>query len=145
MGKFLTCLSVINFPTRTVFHVVVCWLLPIRVHYFLLALPLPRSNPTRYKYHAQSCHWHTSFTCQWRWNRQWVPKRQQLELRRRGITQKGTNYFHVIHVALGGNLKSWVWSICMLYNFSGKGWDLFGLKQWFLELLFISTILWPSS
>ena len=28
-------------------------------HYFLLALPLPRSNPTRYKYPAQSFHWHT--------------------------------------------------------------------------------------
>ena len=34
----------------------------------------------------------TSFTCIWRWNRQWVPKRRQLELRRRGITQKRTNY-----------------------------------------------------
>jgi len=33
-----------------------------------------------------------SFTCLWRWNRQWVPKRRQLELRRQGITQKGTNY-----------------------------------------------------
>ena len=27
-----------------------------------------------------------------KWNRQWVPKRRQLELRRRGITQKGINY-----------------------------------------------------
>jgi len=71
-----------------------CWTSnrPARAHHFLLALPLPRSNPTRYKYPAQSCHWHTSFTCLWRWNRQWVPKRRQLELRRRGITQKGTNY-----------------------------------------------------
>ena len=65
---------------------------PVQAHYFLLALPLPRSNPTRYKYPTQSCHWHTSFTCLWRWNRQWVPKLRQLELRRRGITQKGTNY-----------------------------------------------------
>jgi len=35
---------------------------------------------------------HTSLTCLWRWNRQWVPKRRQLELRRQGITQIGTNY-----------------------------------------------------
>jgi len=35
---------------------------------------------------------YSSFTYLWRWNRQWVPKRPQLELRRRGITQKGTNY-----------------------------------------------------
>ena len=33
-----------------------------------------------------------SFTYLWRWNWQWVPKRRQLELRLRGITQKGTNY-----------------------------------------------------
>ena len=64
---------------------------PVRAHYFLLALPLPRSSPIRYKYPTQSIHWHTSFTCLWRWNRQWVPKRRQLELRRRGITQKATN------------------------------------------------------
>ena len=66
-------------------------LLP-RAHSFLLALPLPRFNSIRYKYPTQSIHWHTSFTCLWRWNRQWVPKRRQLELRRRGITQKGTDY-----------------------------------------------------
>ena len=65
---------------------------PVRAHHFLLALPLPRSNPTRYKYRTHSIHWHNSFTCLWRWNRQWVPKRRQLELRRPGITQKGTNY-----------------------------------------------------
>jgi len=68
----------------------------VRSHYFLLALPLPRSNPTRYKYPTQSFHWHTSFTCLWRWNRQRVPKLRQLELRRRGITQKGTNYSLII-------------------------------------------------
>jgi len=35
-----------------------CWTSnrPARAHYFLLALQLPRSNPTRYKYPAQSCH-----------------------------------------------------------------------------------------
>jgi len=27
---------------------------PIWAHYFLLALPLPRSNPTRYKYLTQT-------------------------------------------------------------------------------------------
>jgi len=32
---------------------------PVRAHYLLLALPLPRSNPTRYKYPTQSFHWHT--------------------------------------------------------------------------------------
>ena len=69
---------------------------PIRAHYFVLALPVPRSNPTRYKYPTQSFHWHTSFTCLWRWNRQWVPKCRQLELRRRGITQKGTNYTNLV-------------------------------------------------
>jgi len=37
---------------------------PVWAHYFLLALPLPRSNP----------------------------KRRQLEIRPWGITQKGTNY-----------------------------------------------------
>jgi len=70
-----------------------CWTFtrPVWAHYFLLALPLPRSNPIRYKYPTQSIHWHTSFTCLWRSNWQWVPKRRQLELRRRGITQKGTN------------------------------------------------------
>ena len=65
---------------------------PVRALYFLLALQLPRSNPTRYKYPTQSIHWHTSFTCLWSWNRQWVSKRRQLELRRRGITQKETDY-----------------------------------------------------
>ena len=45
-----------------------------------------------YKYHTQSIHWHTSFTCLWRWKLQWVPKRRQLELRRRGITQKENIY-----------------------------------------------------
>ena len=64
----------------------------LRAHYFLLALPLPRSNSIRYKYPTQSIHWHTSFTCLWRCNRQWVPKRRLLELRRRRITQKGTRY-----------------------------------------------------
>ena len=64
----------------------------VRSHHFLLALPLPCSNPTSYKYPTHSIHWHTSFTCLWRWNRQWVPKRRQLELRRRGITQKGTSF-----------------------------------------------------
>ena len=54
-------------------------------------VPCVRSNSIRYKYPTQSMHWHTSFTCQWRWNRQWVPKRRQLELGLRGITQKGTN------------------------------------------------------
>jgi len=29
-------------------------LIEARAHHFLLALPLPRSNPTRYKYPAQS-------------------------------------------------------------------------------------------
>jgi len=33
-----------------------------------------------------------SLTCLWRWNRMRVPKLRQLELRRRGITQKGRNY-----------------------------------------------------
>ena len=83
--------------TRTYIHPTPstnCWTFtrPVRAHYFLLTLPLPRSNSIRYKYATQSIHWHTSFTCLWRWNRQWVPKRRQLELRRRGITQKGTNY-----------------------------------------------------
>jgi len=65
-------------------------------HYFPCICPhvlsCPRSNSTRYKYPTQSIHWHASFTCLWRWNRQWVPKRRHLELRCRGITQKGTNY-----------------------------------------------------
>jgi len=52
------------------------------ISYWLCHFPAP--NPTRYKYPAQSCHWHTSFTCLWRWNRQWVPKRRQLELGRPG-------------------------------------------------------------
>jgi len=83
--------------TRTYIHPhpsTTCWTStrPVQAHYFLLALPLLRSNPTRYKYPTQSIHWHNSFTCLWRWNRQWVPKRRQLELRRLGITQKGTNY-----------------------------------------------------
>ena len=38
------------------------------------------------------------FTCIWRWNRKWVPKRRLLELRRRGITQKGTQYILYIFV-----------------------------------------------
>jgi len=29
---------------------------PVQAHYFLLALPLPCSNPTRYKYPTQSIH-----------------------------------------------------------------------------------------
>ena len=37
-----------------------------------------------------------SFTCLWRWNRKWVPKRRKLELRRLGNTQKGTNYKEVV-------------------------------------------------
>jgi len=65
---------------------------PVQAHHFLLALPLPRSNPTRYNYPTHSTHWHISFSCPWSWNRQWVPKRRLLEFRRRGITQKGTNY-----------------------------------------------------
>ena len=56
------------------------------------AEPIGSSVPVRYKYPAQSFHWHTWFTCLWWWNRYWVPKRRKLELRRRGITQKGTNY-----------------------------------------------------
>jgi len=32
----------------------------------------------------------------------WVPKRRQLELRRRGITQKGTNY-KVYHISIQAN------------------------------------------
>jgi len=42
---------------------------PVWAHHFLLALPLPCFNPTRHKYPTQSIHWHTSFTCLWRWNR----------------------------------------------------------------------------
>jgi len=42
----------LNTPSTT------CWTSnrPARAHYFLLALPLPRSNLTRYKYPAQSYH-----------------------------------------------------------------------------------------
>jgi len=81
-----------------------------------LALPLPRFNSIRYKYPTQSIHWHTSFTCLWRWNRQWVPKRRLLELKRRGITQKGTHYKKewvcrtlktVVH-SLGQETREWL-------------------------------------
>jgi hypothetical protein len=33
---------------------------------------------------------HSTPTCQWRWNRQSVPKRRHIKFRRRGITQKKT-------------------------------------------------------
>ena len=42
----------------------------------------------RFHLHRQVNEIYTSFTCLWRRNRQWVPKRRQLELRCRGITQK---------------------------------------------------------
>jgi len=47
--------------TRTYIHPppsATCWTStrPVRAHYILLALPLPSSNPTRYKYHTQSIH-----------------------------------------------------------------------------------------
>ena len=65
--------------------------------YWLCHFPVPTqlgiNTPT------QSIHWHTSFTCLWRWNWQLVPKLRLLDLRCWGITQKGTNY--KLYTALG--------------------------------------------
>ena len=43
---------------------------------------------------VQDCNLFLLGTCLWRWTRQWAPKRRQLELRRRGITQKGIIYIY---------------------------------------------------
>jgi len=97
----------------------------VRAHYFLLVVPLPRSNPTRYKYPTQSFHWHTSFTCLLRWNRQWVPKRRQLKLKRRGISQKGTNYNIKLDATLAKLLTA-SWKLahkkkrCIIFHFPSK-------------------------
>jgi len=119
-----------------------CWIStrPGWAHYFLLALPLPHSNPTRYKYPTHSFHWHISFTCLWRWNWQWVPKRRQLELRRRGITQKGTNYKIFICCLVPTIFFDWQYKNA---NSIAFGEYLDGLPQG-ENTFFTPTKMWPS-
>jgi hypothetical protein len=44
-------------------------------------------------------------TCLWRWNRQSVPKRRHIKFRHRGITQKKTYRYSVVHQSLSWENK----------------------------------------
>jgi len=94
------CWTVINIYSRH--FPLYCFALQNKLEQFVPFWVIPRrlsSNcrrfGTHYRFHIhrqvnEVCqwHWHTSFTCLWRWNRLWVPKLRQLELRRRELPKK---------------------------------------------------------